>query len=119
MNNKFIKGIWADYRNQTKTYKKDFMGNITFYGLSDGPKLNKSDAEEIYNDLLETPFVSLYASQSWAEDLAELETWYHYTEILGQPFEIVLYKNNKIKKIYKPMENELVQERLSILEQLY
>ena len=119
MNNLFIKGIWTDYRTQTKTYKKDFMGNVTFYGLSDGPKLNKSDAEGIYNDLSQTPFVSLYASQSWAEDLAELETWYHYTAILGQPYEIVLYENNEIKKIYKPMENKLVQERLSILRQLY
>jgi len=119
MDNIFIKGIWTDYRIQTKAYKKDFMGNVTFYGLSEGSKLKISDAEEIYNDLLETPFVSLYASQSWAEDLAELETWYHYTEILGQPYEIVLYENNEIKKRYKPMENELVQERLSILEQLY
>ncbi len=119
MDNIFIDGIWTDYRNQTNTYKKDFMGNVTFYGLSEGPILKKSDAEKIYNNLLETPFVSLYASQSWAEDLAELETWYHYTEIMGQPYEILLYKNNEIKNIYKPMENELVQERLSILEQLY
>ncbi|MCK5199976.1 MAG: hypothetical protein KAR21_16575 [Spirochaetales bacterium] len=119
MNNKFIKGIWTDYRNQTETFTKEFMGNVTFYALNDGPRLIKSDAEEIYNGLLETPFVSLYASQNWAEDLAELETWYHYTEIMGQPYEIVLYENNEIKKIYKPMENELVRERFSLLEHLY
>lgn len=95
------------------------MGNVSFYGLGDGPKLIKSNAEKIYSNLLETPFVSLYASQNWAEDLAELETWYHYTEILGQPYEIVLYENNIIKRVYKPMENELVRERLSVLDQLY
>jgi len=62
-----------DYPNRTK---------IHFYGLSGGPALDAADAPETYRELAYSPFASLYGSQSWAEDVADLFTFYHLTRAL-------------------------------------
>ena len=63
---------------------------VTYYHLSDGPHLTISDAPETYSQLRGSPFVSLYASLSPWEDLAELVAWHHITAVLGQPFTVTV-----------------------------
>jgi hypothetical protein len=117
--NIFLEEIWDNYNTPKEKITKDFMEEITFYNLSNGPKLSFSEAVSIYEELILTPFNSLYSCLSWAEDFAELTTWYHFTEILKQPYQIIIKENGKTLKQISPLENKMVQERLSLVQQLY
>ena len=81
---------WKDYSIPLKDM--DFKGRdrITFYGLSGGPKLKIKEAPSLYKGLVSSPFISLYSSKSWAEDLAELASFQMITAKLGQPYIITL-----------------------------
>ncbi|MBF9018931.1 MULTISPECIES: hypothetical protein [unclassified Oceanispirochaeta] len=118
-NNIFYKEYWDNYNVPRDKYKKEFMEGITFYNLNSGPKIDFADAETIYNELLNTPFISIYSCMSWAEDLAELATWYHFSEILDQPYKINIAVNSDNVIQINPLDNRLVRDRLSVVEQLY
>ena len=86
----FFFDLWADYR--TAHLRGNFPGRdrITFYGLGGGPKLDITEARELYQGLAASGFPSLYGARSWAEDLAELETFYTLTADLKQPVRVTL-----------------------------
>ncbi|MEO6282902.1 MAG: hypothetical protein ABIN80_13350 [Dyadobacter sp.] len=76
-------------------------------------------ATAIYKKLRDKPFASLYGMASWQEDLAELETIYHLTSKLKQPFCVTVRKNNVELIRFEPMKNVLVRKRLKQLEIFY
>jgi hypothetical protein len=84
-----------------------------------GTKVSKALAPEIYQQLGKTPFASLYSIASWFEDLAEMETIYHLTTKLNQPFRIVVKLNNKEIVSYEPMRNNLIRRRFTNLRRFY
>jgi hypothetical protein len=111
--NQFYKIIWKSYREVKKKYDKPFMSNISFYGLYGGPYIDCTEAENIYNQLIKSPFCSLYSCMSWAEDYAELVTWFYLTEVLGQPYTIKINSSDGLKS-FSPLKNEQVIERFEI-----
>ena len=115
----FVQGIWDGYRKPSKKYAFTNRENVTFYGLGGGPKINVTDAVMLYKQLAKTPFVSLYGSLSWAEDFAELITFYHLTEKLHQPYEIKCYEKGKLVYSYSPMNSLKVQQRLHTIKNIY
>ncbi len=115
----FTQGIWADYSIPEKDYDYNYRKSITFYGFGGGPKINISDSGNVYKQLSQTPFVSIYGSKSWAEDLAEFLAFYHLTQKLNQPYTITVYKGNNPIHSYKPMESAKIKERSLIMEQFY
>ena len=115
----FVQGIWEGYRKPLKKYEFANRKNLTFYGLNDGPKIDVTDAVMLYRQLANTPFVSLYGSQSWAEDFAELITFYHLTERLHQPFTINYYENGEKTFDYSPMKSAKIQNRINKIISIY
>ncbi len=113
----FTKGIWRDYKKSAGNYR--FMERVTFYGFGKGPKINISEAEEIYRGLSGSPFVSLYSTLNWAEDVTELLTFYHITEKLRRPFVISVYRDDDLVYRMEPMKNPLVRKRLPGLKIFY
>jgi len=111
--------VWNDYYIPVNRYNHNYRDNISYYGLNNGPHLKQSDISGIYKDLSNSPFVSLYGSLSWAEDFAELMTWYHITEKMGLPYEINLYKDNNLLSTYKPMNSPLVKSRINFIQKIY
>ena len=82
--------------------------------------LKKSKFEfSIYRRLKNTPFASLYGMASWQEDIAELETIYHLTSKLKQPFYLIVIDNNTEIMRFEPMKNLLVKRRLKQLKVFY
>ena len=114
----FTKNTWKDLAEPMLSYDFPNRKNTTFYG-DGGPKINITDACELYEHLLVTPFVSLYGSVNWAEDLADSMTFYYITYTLGQPYEIRHAKNGDQARVFRPMESPKVKERVSILQELY
>ena len=115
----FVQGIWEGYRKPLKKYEFANRENLTFYGVNDGPIINVTDAVMLYRQFANTPFVSLYGSQSWAEDFAELITFYHLTERLHQPFTINYYENGEKTFDYSPMKSAKIQNRINKIISIY
>ena len=82
--------VWDSYSSPRRSH--DFPGRdrITFYGFNGGPKLRVSEAPGLYRALLSSDFVSLYGARSWAEDMAEEETFSTIAGDLRQPYLITV-----------------------------
>ena len=118
-NRSFVNGIWKEYNIPTNENDFSLRDKITFYGLNNGPKLQIEAALAAYKQLADTCFVSLYGTQSWAEDFAELITFYHLTKNFQQPYIIHYYKNEKQIFNYSPMKSEKLQNRIKTLQSIY
>lgn len=89
---------------------------ITFYSMNDGPKLELSQAQEVYRQLSKSPFVSLYSTLRRCEDFAEAAMYYHMTQYLKFPYELQVYKQDKVIFSYEPMKNPKILKRLEFLK---
>ncbi len=113
----FTGNTWVDPTTPLPQYDFQMRKNIAFYSVQ--PKIEISDAVRIYEQLLETPFASLYGSMSWAEDFAEFVTFYHLTQVLGQPYEIRYSENQGQIRTFRPMESAKVKERFFLMRDFY
>ncbi len=111
----FTRNIWDGYDRAHDRFL--FTGHLLFY--SSRPQLHISEAIDIYRDLSRSPFVSLYGSLSWAEDLAEMATFYHITHIMKEPFVINVMHNHGAAFSVRPLESLKVKERLKYLKIFY
>ena len=111
----FTRGIWKDYKDPVS--KKSFHGKLAFYGFGE-QKLYLKILNSIYKELSESPFSSLYGTSSWAEDFAELATYYHLTKKLNHRYFIEVIEKGE-KTIYEPMKFDGVKKRLAVIEKLY
>jgi len=113
----FTENIWERY----DLPKHDFAGrkNVTFYGLGGGPKIPFSQAAEVYSEVENSPFPSLYASMNWAEDLAEMVTFHHITSILNKPYRISVIIQGRETYSSRPMERRPVKNRLAAIKIFY
>lgn len=99
----FFESLWIDYRKAQPAGEFPGRDRITFYGLGGGPKLDISEASELYRGLRSSGFSSLYGARSRAEDLAELETLRLIASDLGQPLRITL-TGPGVKHTLRPMD---------------
>jgi hypothetical protein len=113
----FIQNIWDDFKKPKNIY--DFLSiyKISFYDL--GNKIDKELSMELYENLINTPFSSLYGSASWAEDFAETYTYYYLNKYFGIRYELKIYKDSELNVIYCPNDNPLVVERYRFFEKIY
>lgn len=102
----FTQGIWKAYALPAADTGWPYAGKVRFYGLGKGPELPLSRAPEVYAALGKTPFASLYATQNWAEDLAEQMAFFHLTQSLGVPYTIRVKKDGKTVVALSPFADE-------------
>ena len=111
-----VKGIWEDARTKVPMYRSPLF-QLSWFGSG---KLQSLDtAEPTYRALAQTPFVSLYGSSNWYEDVAELVTCYYMTQVLKQPYQIVLRKGTETQFSLSPSANPLVQARFQTILPLF
>ena len=63
--------------------------------------------------------MSLYGSSNWHDDLAEYVALYHLTEVLEQPYRIVIRKAGKEVSVYEPMKSDIVRGRSGQMKRFY
>lgn len=112
----FTRDIWRERNVPVEAYLDSLLETTRFRG---GGPIPIERVPEVYRALKQTPFVSLYGMASWSEDLAELETLYHFTKKLKQPYSVLLIKNGKEIFRFEPMESKLVKKRFGLLKQFY
>jgi len=108
---RFFKQVWGAYAFPWRSEDHSLRKKITFYGLGGGPKIPIKSAPALYKWLLGSPFVSLYATKSWAEDFAELATFNMLTQELGQPYRIILTAPGAEPAVFEPMRSPKVLSR--------
>lgn len=79
--------VWESYSAPRREDDYPLRAKLAFYGLG-GPNLDAADAPAVCAQRAASPFVSLYGSRSWAEDLAELFVARHLVRDLGRPYRV-------------------------------
>ncbi|GAA4326656.1 hypothetical protein GCM10023149_29590 [Mucilaginibacter gynuensis] len=114
---KFAKNIWGNFRLPVWQFADSLAAKSIF--RPSGRRFALNEAERVYKGLAQMPFVSLYSTASWHEDLAELLTIYHLTKVLHQPFQVVVTKNGRQDYRFEPMSSPAVKHRVEQLERFY
>jgi hypothetical protein len=113
----FIDCVWNDMRLPVARYRDPLREQLLFYSGTRAIPVDRAQA--VYESLERTPFVSLYGGRNWFDDLAELVSVYQLTEVLKQPFRIVIRRGKDEVFAYEPMKSELVRSRLGQLKHFY
>jgi hypothetical protein len=61
----FTESIWLDFNLLKDEYEFENRDKVTFYGLGGGPLLDASYTITMFDNLSNTPLVSLYAGMNW------------------------------------------------------
>ena len=85
-----------------------------------GAKLPGDQMIAVYDNLEQTSFATLYSVTRPADDFAEAFASYVHTVLMNKPFEIRIYHNDKLAKLYKSCwtEKRCLQKR-RMLERLF
>lgn len=113
----FTSGVWSERTIPSPSYRDPLRERVRFY--VDGEKLAIAQAASVYESLRRSPFASLYGSSNWYDDLAEYVTVYHWTELLRQPYRIVIRSGGKAVFVYEPMKSNLVRGRVDQMKRFY
>lgn len=103
------------------TPENDFPGrsDISFYGLNGGAKIKLSDAPDIYRRLENTAFVTLYGSQNWMEDFAEMFAAFMSSEIMRRPWTLTVTRNGEpLYTISNPLAREVLAKRILFMNKI-
>ncbi len=66
-------GVWTDRLTAANAYANPLLDGLAY--RRGGRPIPVSEAHKVYGALQRTPFVSLYASSNWHDDVAELVAW--------------------------------------------
>jgi hypothetical protein len=113
----FSNGIWHNINTPDWPFQDSILAKNKF--RPGGRRYLNTEASQVYRELVQTPYASLYSTASWHEDLAELFTIYHLTQVYKQPFRIIIKQSGKVVKEFEPMKTTTVQKRLDLLHRFY
>lgn len=112
---RFVQGIWTDHSTLAPSFAA--ITPKTYFRGADHLPIVK--ASGVYNALEETPFVSLYATASRQEDLAELVAWYEiYTQDGGDLMIDLKDAGGNTIEEWHPLSFPKVRERFADVEKL-
>ena len=110
---KFVQGIWTGHSTLAPSIAA--ITPKTYFRGAD--QLPIAKASDVYDALAQTPFVSLYATASRQEDLAELVAWYEiYTQDGGNLIIALKDAGGKTVQEWHPLSFPKVRERFSDVE---
>ncbi len=108
--------IWRDYRGLAETYAAGPIGRSVYRR---GAKIPLAQSPALYAALAESPFVSLYATASAGEDVAELAAWSELSRRFDIPLKIQVRDATGQPVItVEPLKSTAVQSRFRILDEL-
>ncbi len=110
-------GIWISRLEAVAAYRIPLLEKSCYRVHGETQPI--SDAVQVYKALAQTPFASLYGSNNWHDDLAELVAWYDLTQRLHQPYRIVVLEAGKAIYSYEPMNSPLVRQRFPAIAFFY
>jgi hypothetical protein len=113
----FTDGVWSERTVPAPAYRDPLRERVRFYFGKE--KVDIDQAEAVYQSLRQTPFVSLYGASNCSDDLAEYVAVYHWTQVIKQPYRIVVRKEGRVVFTYEPMKSTLVRSRIGQMKRFY
>jgi hypothetical protein len=111
----FVQGIWTGHSTLAPSFAA--ITPKTYFRGADHRPIEK--ASDVYDALAQTPFVSLYATASRQEDLAELVAWHQiYTQDGGDLTIRLKDAGGKTVEEWHPLSFPKVRERFADVEKL-
>lgn len=107
----FTEQYWSDYNIPDDSVNLRYRESLKFYSEKDKKLISDDDMIQVYGELENSPFCSLYSTVNWAEDYAEYVSLYHMTQILDLNYTIRIYQKKSLVYEYSPFENELILQR--------
>ena len=116
-NNPFSVEIWISQHDLAPPYDKKIISQNVF--RTNGHPFGVSTAPQIYRSLSTTPFVSLYASASIHEDLAELAAYHElYVRFHTSPSIEVRDASGGLVYRYEPSLSPIIRHRFALVDSL-
>ena len=112
----FTDSVWRGYRSIRRSAVLSFQQDLRFYGLGGEPGLSNRSLVSVCEEIAQSPFASLYASTSWAEDFAEFVTFYYLVNSLGVRYAMTITQDGESVFSYEPMKSQTVLVRAHLLD---
>jgi hypothetical protein len=113
---RFVEGIWTDTHTMVPQLASSTAATTYFH---QGHPLGIGKAVTVYDSLAQSPFVSLYATASEREDLAELVAWRVIMNQHGGNLRIEVSDfQGKILRRWEPLTFPGVKERFAEVDEL-
>jgi hypothetical protein len=113
---RFVEGIWTDTHTMVPQLASSAAATTYFH---QGRPLGFGKAVTVYDSLAQSPFVSLYATASEREDLAELVAWREIMTRHGGNLRIeVSDSQGNILRRWEPLTFPGVKERFAEVDEL-
>lgn len=113
----FVDGVWSELSVPVPAYRDSVRSRI--WSSAKGGAVTADQAPAVYASLRHTPFVSVYGARNWLDDFAEFVAVYHLTEVLKQPYRIVVRGGHQEVFVYEPMKSDLVRGRIGQIKRFY
>jgi hypothetical protein len=113
----FTAGVWTELSLPVPRFRDPLRERINFY--APGATIPIGEGPALYGWLSRTPFASLYGSRNWLDDIAEYVAVYHLTEMLKQPYRIVIRDAAREVFVHEPMKSGLVRGRIGEIKRFY
>lgn len=113
----FTKDIWKSRNSPAVEFPDSGLLGIAF--RPGGKPIPAKSANSLYTSLSKTPFLSLYGSCNWFEDLAEYVSIFHFTQKLKQPFRVLIRNQSQILYTYQPLKSKESKTRMKQMRQFY
>lgn len=110
----FTRSVWQSTFKLAAPYHDPIFERVNFAPSAKTIPIAK--AKMLYEALGQTPAVSIYATRSYSEDLAEAVAWRQMIQKLKQPYRIEIRDGERTVYSYEPAKNPLVQARFSQLD---
>ena len=109
----FTQDIWRDYNQPKAAYDFPYRDKLNAYHLSvKRGYIANNKLPEIFTALSQRPFVSLYASLSWAEDYADFAAFNYLQTMAKAPLRLQLKKGKETIVDITPLNTVTNQKRL-------
>jgi len=106
--------IWQSYRQPVKNFDYEIRKQMNPYHMDlHKPQASNAKLRQVFTQWKTTPFVTLYASSSWAEDVAELMAFDWLKEPMGKSPTWLLKLNNNVVDSFMPLRHPKNRKRLS------
>ncbi len=112
----FTKNVWLNYNQPIQAFEFSERKRLNAYQLTvQRGTINNAKLLAIFTHLKQTPFVTLYASLTWAEDFADFATFSKLEKMEAVPLRLQLKKGKETIVDIKPLSSPINQARLFTL----
>ena len=116
----FTKGVWTAQDQPIAAYDIPQRKNLNIYALFPAKQaLPRHTIPTLFEYLRNSPFVSLYSTTSWNEDLADYLTDYHLQTKLGGRVQLELLDKDGSSRRFAPLDATRQSARAAAIQVFY